>query len=71
MDRLLKPKQPKISPEEANANKVFDYWFKTFENFITAVLNESAEPNTVDRLALIINFLPPRTYPCVESATSY
>ena len=33
MNRLLKPNKLKMMPEDPSATKVFEYWFKIFENF--------------------------------------
>ena len=37
MDRLLRPDKLETLPEDPDAAKVFEYWFKTFENFLSAV----------------------------------
>ena len=71
MDRLLKPDKLEASPNDSNARKVFDYWFKTFESFISAVLASSEAPDQVNRLALLTNFLSPETYSYIEMASTY
>ena len=39
MDRLLRPEKLETLPEDPDAAKVFEYWFKTFESFLSAVTN--------------------------------
>ena len=34
MDRLLRPEKLETLPEDPDAAKVFEYWFKTFESFL-------------------------------------
>ena len=71
MDRLLKPDKLDVLPEEADSTKVYEYWLKTFESFIAEVERNAQEGANVDKLALLTNFLTPRTYPYISNATSY
>ena len=57
IEHLLKPEKLNVLPEEPDATKIYDYWLKTFESFLTAVKRTADEGKNVDRLALLTNFL--------------
>ena len=41
MDCLLTSDKHETLPEDPDAAKVFEYWFKTFESFLSAVTSVS------------------------------
>ena len=43
MDKLLKPCKLEVLPKESEAIKVYDYWLRTFDTFLTAVEAATAE----------------------------
>ena len=51
MDCLLRPDKLETRPENPDAAKVFEYWFKTFESFLSAVTSITDNEGTVNRLA--------------------
>ena len=71
MDRLLRPDKLETLPEDLNAAKVFEYWFKTFESFLSAVTIVTDNEGAVNRLALLTNYLSPQTYAYISEATEY
>ena len=71
MDRLLRPEKLETLPEDPDAAKVFEYWFKTFESFLSAVTNVTDNEGAVNRLALLTNYLSPQTYAYISEATEY
>ena len=71
MDRLLRPEKLETLPEDPDAAKVFEYWFKTFESFVSAVTNVTDNEGAVNRLALLTNYLSPQTYGYISEATEY
>ena len=64
IDKLLKPNNLDISPNDSEAPATFKYWLATFEKFLEEVEKKVEE---VDKQALLINFLPPTVYPYVEN----
>ena len=74
MDRLLKPDKLEVLPEDAEASNIFDYWLRTFEGFLQTVIanaEEVNEENTINKLALLTNFLTHRTFSFIAEATTY
>ena len=71
MERLLKPEKLNVLPEEPDAAKIYDYWFKTFESFLADAERTVDEGENVDRLALLTNFLSLQTFPCIADTDSY
>ena len=68
MDKLLKPNNLDISPNDSEAPATFKYWLATFEKFLEEVEKKVEE---VDKQALLINFLSPTVYPYVEDHNTY
>ena len=71
MDRLLRPDKLETLPEDSDAAKVFEYWFKTFESFLSAVASVTDNEGAVNRLALLTDYLLPQTYAYISEATEY
>ena len=71
MDRLLKPDKLETLPEEPEATKIFDYWFKTFDSFVSTVIASAENRDSVNRLALLTNYLSPQTYAYISEASTY
>ena len=70
MERLLKPEKLNVLPEKPNAAKIYNYWLKKFESFLTAAERTADEGENVDRLALLTNFLSPQTFPYIADTDS-
>ena len=68
---MLRPEKLETLPEDPDAAKVFEYWFKTFESFLSAVTNVTDNKGAVNRLALLTNYLSPQTYAYISEATEY
>ena len=62
MDRLLRPDKLETLPEDPDAAKVFEYWFKIFKSFLSAIASVTDNEGAVNRLALRTNYLSPQTY---------
>ena len=62
MDCLFRPNKLETLPEDPDAAKVFEYWFKTFESFLSTVTTVTDNEGTVNRLALLTNYLSPQAY---------
>ena len=67
MDRLLRPEKLETLPEDPDAAKVFEYWFKTFENFLSAVTNVTDNEGAVNRLARPMNWWSPYCFSFPDS----
>ena len=70
MDCLLKPGKLEVLPEEPDTTKNFDYWQKTFDIFLTEVL-EKADADSVNKLGLLMNYLTHKMYAFVTDTRSY
>ena len=68
---MLRPDKLETLSEDSNAAKVFEYWFKTFESFLSAVTSFTDNGEVVNRLALLTNYLSPQTYAYISEATKY
>ena len=73
MECLLRPSKLEVLPEEAEASKIYDYWLKTFDTFLAAVVaaTDEGERNNIDKLGLITSFLSHRTYEITADTTTY
>ena len=73
MDKLLKPCKLEVLPQESEAIKVYDYWLRTFDTFLTAVEAATAENErgNINKLGLLTSFLTHRTYELIADAATY
>ena len=72
MDRLLKSGKLEVLPEEPTLQKIFDYWQKTFDIFLTKVLEKADDTDLVNKLGLLIaNYFTHKTYKFVADTRSY
>ena len=71
MDRLLKPGKLKVLLEEPDATKIFDYWQKPFDIFLTEVLEKADDADSVNKLNLLTNYLTHKTYAFVTDTRLY
>jgi len=73
MERLLRPSKLEALPEEPDAEKIYDYWLKTFDTFITAVVaaTEEAQRNNINKLGLLTSYLSHRTYVLIADVDDY
>ena len=70
MDRLLKLEKLCVDPNSPLADKQHKHWLNTFQNFVESVRNADGD-REVDKLALLVNYVPPTVYCSIESATTY
>ena len=71
MDSLLKPTKLEVTPDEPEATKVFRYWLKTFDVFLTEVLAKAENEESVNKLGLLTNFLTHKTYAFIADSETY
>ena len=74
MDKLLKPKDLDVLPNDSNAASVFKYWIAKLESFLQAVeIGQAAnDPSMrVNRRGLLVNFLTPSVYQYIEDCETY
>ena len=61
----LKPERLELDPTEANANKKFTHWLKTFQTYVG--LMEATD----NKLDVLINFIGHEAYSIIESSATY
>src|SRR5436190_3470035 len=66
MDRLLRPEKLELDPSSPTATLEWEYWHRTFINFI-ACTNSTEE----QKLRLLINHLSPTVYQHVSKCGTY
>lgn len=66
MDKFLRPEKLDADPNSNAAAREWQHWFKTFQNFITS-LND----NTIDKLNLLVNFVSPTVYEYISECDTY
>lgn len=71
MDRLLRPTKLDVLPDEPDATKIYQYWLKTFDVFLTEVLARADEEESVNELGLLTNFLTHKTYAFIADSETY
>ena len=71
MDRLLKPGKLEVLPEEPDATTIFDYRQKTFDIFLTEVLEKADDADLMNKLGLLTNYLTHKTYAFVADTRPY
>ena len=69
MERLLKPKVFDTDHTDPNAAKNWKYFYKTFQNFVTAV--EAEEGAADNKLQLLINHVSPDVFTYIEDCNTY
>ena len=57
--------------EEPDSTKIFDYWQKTFDVFLTKILEKADDADSVNKLGLLTNYLTHKTYAFVTDTRSY
>ena len=65
MDRLLKPRVFETDHNATDAAKQWKYFFKTFQNFLSAV------DASANKLQLLINYVSPDVYTLIEDCETY
>ena len=68
MDKLLRPTNLDISPNDSDAPATFKYWLATFRTFLQEVEKKVEDE---DKKALLIYFLSSAVYPYVEDCDTY
>ena len=63
-------RQPEMLPEDWGSAKVFEYWLKIFESFLSAITSIIDNEEAVNQLALLIDYLSPQTYAYISEATN-
>ena len=67
MDKVLKPHRLDIEPDQPNADREWNHWYRTFTNFVTAL----SEDHSADKLSVLINYVSPRVYEFIAESSSY
>jgi len=73
MDKhLLRPRELCVEPGAPDTDRIFAFWLRTIEDFIDSLqeLCRDGDPE-VNKQRIIINYLSPSVYPCVEDASVY
>ena len=70
---MLKPKELSVEPEAPDASRIFTFWLRTVEDFITCLEECRREdgPAAVNPKRIIISCLSSTIYPYVEEAETY
>ena len=73
MEKLLKPKDLSVNPNDANADKIFKFWLRTVEDFIEVLVEAqpAAARENFNEKRIIIGYLSPDIYAYVEEAQTY
>ena len=61
----LKPERLELDPSEANADKKFKHWIRTFRNYSNFIQDEEGKLN------LLINYVGHEAYALIENDTTY
>lgn len=67
MDKILKPTRLEVDPDSSTAAKEWNYWLRTFENFI----EESEVVEDAKKLKVLIHHLSYHIYEYVSECTTY
>jgi hypothetical protein len=67
MDKVLKPHRLDIEPDQPNADREWNHWYRTFTNFVTAL----SEDHSADKLSVLINYVSPHVYEFIAESSSY
>ena len=66
MDKFMRPEKLDTDPNSSVADKEWEHWLKTFQNFVTSLTQEN-----LNKLNLLINFVSPTVYQYISECTSY
>ena len=66
MDRHLRPERLDTDPTSVDASKHWRHWFRTFENFVSALGDQNP-----DKLSTLINFVSPTIYELIADCDDY
>ena len=66
MERFLRPERFDIDPNSPDADKQWQHWFRTFNNFLQSL--SQLEP---DKLNMLINYIAPSTYGYIADSATY
>jgi len=70
--QLLRPKELSVEPEAPDAARVFAFWLRTVEDFLSSLREFRAEEDPqVNAQRIIVGCLSPAIFPYVEDAVSY
>ena len=70
--QLLRPKELSVEPEAPDAARVFAFWLRTVEDFLSSLREFRAEDDPqVNAQRIIVGCLSPAIFPYVEDAVSY
>ena len=70
--QLLRPKELSVEPEAPDAARIFAFWLRTVEDFLSSLREFRAEDDPqVNAHRIIVSCLSPVIFPYVEDAVSY
>ena len=58
-------------PEEPEATRVYDHWFKTFDTFLEAVRTAAKNADKINKLGLLTSLLTHQTFAFIADSTNY
>ena len=70
--QFLRPKELSFEPEAPDAARVFAFWLRTVEDFLSSLRDLRAEEDPqVNAQRIIVGCLSPAIFPYVEDVVSY
>eukprot|EP00106_Octopus_bimaculoides_P007654 XP_014775096.1 PREDICTED: uncharacterized protein LOC106872576 [Octopus bimaculoides] len=69
MEKYLKPNRLNANPNSTNIDKTFNYWFRTFTNFIDSLPGQ--EGRIIDKLNLLTKYVEPNVYEYISEVKNY
>ncbi|XP_078495354.1 uncharacterized protein LOC144750187 [Ciona intestinalis] len=69
--KILRPKELSVEPSSVDAAKVFKFWLRTVEDFISSLSESQSSSSAINKKRIVISCLSPDVYPYVEEAESY
>ena len=66
MDQLLRPERLDTDLNSSSAAQEWTHWFRTFQNFLAVLPDESLE-----KIGVLTNFVSPRIYEAIADCTNY
>ena len=66
MDKYLRPNRFEVDPNVTGADKQWSHWYKTFTNFLAAIVEHQP-----DELVTLTNYIAPNVYEYIVDCTFY
>ena len=75
MDRILKSSRFDANPEDASAAKLWNHWFRTFENFLATLQTGTAENpvqvSDATKLQVLVNYVASEVFEYISDCETY